>query len=181
MSKNKQNKNDKPSKFMICGTHKCFIHRVYDGDTVYAYIPILLKTYDYEIKNNTITSIIDKNTINNNDVNIYDLSIRLYGIDTPEMKPKLNIENRNEIIKKAITAKEFLENMILNKDVFIKFVGLDKYGRYLGVIYDYDVYKSLKISPLDDNNDNNYCMSVNKKMLLGGFAVEYFGGTKKIN
>ena len=43
--------------------------------------------------------------------------LRLNGIDTPELKPKKDIENREDEIEKAKDAKEFLSNQILNKIV----------------------------------------------------------------
>lgn len=90
--------------------------------------------------------------------------LRMYGYDSPEMKPKLNIENRENIINKAKQAKEFLSNLILNKIVEFESMGFDKYGRLLGKIF-----------------ITNYCsrQDVNKLMLDSDFGYAYFGGTKK--
>lgn len=90
--------------------------------------------------------------------------LRMYGYDSPEMKPKLNIENRENIINKAKQAKEFLSNLILNKIVEFESMGFDKYGRLLGNIF-----------------ITNYCsrQDVNKLMLDSDFGYAYFGGTKK--
>ena len=66
--------------------------KVYDGDTI------------------TIAS-----KLPYNDSPLYRLSVRLNGIDTPEMKPSKNLPNREEHIKKAHEAKDFLSNLILNK------------------------------------------------------------------
>ena len=43
---------------------------------------------------------------------------RLYGIDTPEMRPLKSIENRDEIIKKAHTAKNYLLSLIMRNNNF---------------------------------------------------------------
>ena len=90
--------------------------------------------------------------------------LRMYGYDSPEMKPKLHIENRDNIIYKAKQAKEFLSNLILNEIVEFESMGFDKYGRLLGKIF-----------------INNYCsrQDVNQLMLDSEFGYAYFGGTKK--
>ena len=90
--------------------------------------------------------------------------LRMYGYDSPEMKPKLNIENRENIILKAKQAKEFLSNLILNKIVDFESMGFDKYGRLLGKIF-----IANKCSRQD----------VNQLMLDNEFGYAYFGGTKK--
>ena len=67
------------------------------------------------------------------------VKLRLYGIDTPEMKP-LDTEDENLIIKEkalAILGKVWLQNEI-NKNhnfVYIETKGDDKYGRTLANIY----------------------------------------------
>ena len=45
----------------------------------------------------------------------------MYGYDSPEMKPKLNTENRNDVIKQAKISKQVLINKILNKIVLLNF------------------------------------------------------------
>ena len=45
---------------------------------------------------------------------------RLYGIDSPEIKPPLNKENREDEIKKAIAAKNNLINFILRENKLLE-------------------------------------------------------------
>jgi len=114
--------------------------KVYDGDTIWIAIKI--------------------------NRSIYKLSARLYGIDTPEMKPLKNKINRDIEIKNAKKAKEFLSNLVLNKVILIECGKWDKYGRLLITLF-------LK---------NGICspdININKLMISKGHAKEYFGGTKK--
>lgn len=120
---------------------KGFYHvkSVYDGDTVTISVPILFKCYslcEHEI--NSVDLNLNLNESNsNNEICFYDISVRLLGIDTYEIKPKLNILNRDEHIKKAKLAKEYLESLILNKIVFVEFSNskFDPYSRPLVNIY----------------------------------------------
>ena len=67
-----------------------------------------------------ITKVIDGDTVQTED----GTKIRLKGINTPE---------KEELYYKE--AKEFLENLVLNKTVQIEDYGLDKYKRTLGYLY----------------------------------------------
>ena len=58
---------------------------------------------------------------------LFRFSVRLNGIDTPEIKGK------NEDEKAA--AKEAISNLILHKEVILKNVGTEKYGRILADVY----------------------------------------------
>jgi endonuclease YncB( thermonuclease family) len=91
---------------------------------------------------------------------------RLYGIDTPEIKPLKSISNRDEVIDSAKKSKEYLASLILNKVVYIKFRQEEKYGRLMGEIY-------------FDNTTTSSNASVNQLMVQNGYAYEYFGGKKK--
>jgi endonuclease YncB( thermonuclease family) len=88
---------------------------------------------------------------------------RLYGIDTPELKPLKIIANRNEIIERAKEAKLYLETLVLNKIVYIRFKNEEKYGRLMGNIY-------------FSKSENQ--KSINQMMIESGFAVEYYGQKK---
>jgi len=107
--------------------------KIYDGDTVW------LAFYN----NKTINKV----------------KARLYGIDTPELKPLLNTPNRDVIIEKAIKSKNKLIDLIDNKIVDIECKGTDKYGRLLVII---------------KYNDIN----INEYLVENKYAVRYFGGTK---
>lgn len=118
-----------------------------------------------------------------NDNKLYKYNCRLYKIDSPEMKPSLKIENReNEIIgayrarnyliqlttdikeiKEKITKKELNELLKNNKRILnVKCREFDKYGRLLVELYD----------------PNDIIESINDKLIKYGYAKEYYGGKK---
>lgn len=131
-----------PELFTMKGKKKwCRVVDVYDGDT----ITILYFT----------------------DVDCKDMrkeKFRLYGVDTPELKPLKTAENREMIIDKAKEAKNYLSDLILNKTVYISFTEEEKYGRRMGTIY-------LSSSP--------YEKSVNDLLVEKGHAKKYYGGKKE--
>lgn len=86
---------------------------------------------------------------------IFRFSVRLIGIDSPEMKTKSATEK-----ELAIISRNALYDKIMNKYVILKNVSLEKYGRLLADVY------------LDDLNLNQW-------MLDNKYAVEYDGGTKQ--
>jgi len=87
---------------------------------------------------------------------------RLYGIDTPEIRPLLSLKNREQEIKKAKKAKKFLSDLVLNKVIYVKCLEFDKYGRILVNLY--------------KNRWNK--KSINDLMIDEGLGKVYFGGTK---
>ena len=94
----------------------------------------------------------------------FSFPVRLSGIDTPELKPRLNIPNRESHIAAAKRARDFLADMVLGKVVSVQFEGIDRYGRQLGRIY----------LPGAENG-----VSINEMLLHRGYAAPYFGGTKQ--
>jgi endonuclease YncB( thermonuclease family) len=66
---------------------------------------------------------------------IYRFIIRMHGYDSEEIRQLKNEPLRDEKKKLALLQKKALEDMILNKLVFIDCLGHDKYGRILGKIY----------------------------------------------
>jgi len=140
--------------------YKCKIVNIYDGDTC----DILLKEYN----------------------RYFIVRIRLSGIDTPEIAPPLNQENReNEVIlaKRArnyfinittnqhinidnyeITKKD-IKNLLQNnkKIIFFTYEKKEKYGRALGIL-------SLK-----------HKININELLIKEGYANNYNGGTKNKN
>lgn len=86
---------------------------------------------------------------------LYRWSVRIKGIDCPEMKTK----NKNEKIVAEI-AQCKLANMILHKHVKLENVSNDKYGRVLADV----VYRKT---------------SIGEFMIKNRLAVEYFGKTKE--
>lgn len=106
--------------------------KVYDGDTI------------------TIAS-----KLPFNDSPLYRLSVRLNGIDTPEIKGK------NEDEKTAAKhARDALATLILNKYVTLKNIQSEKYGRILADVYLGDLY-------------------LNEWLIKERYAIKYDGGTKK--
>lgn len=151
--------SDPIKKFNLLGIKGNFyVKSVYDGDTVTILVPICLSVYSSITKDS-----IDAKSISNpkNEINMFEIRVRLMGIDTPEMKPPKNMPNRDEHIKKAIEAKEFLSEQILNKVITIEFLTNDKYGRPLVNLF------------LNDN-----IQSINNLMIQKGYAKAYDGGTK---
>jgi micrococcal nuclease len=105
--------------------------KVYDGDTI------------------TIAS-----KLPFNDSVIYRFSVRLIGIDCPEIKGSTDIEKRL-----AILSRDALHKLIFGKIVRLENVGTEKYGRLLANVY------------LDDINVSDW-------MIQNGYAVKYNGGKK---
>ena len=86
---------------------------------------------------------------------LYRLPVRLIGIDTPEIKGKSEDE-----ISVAKEARDALSALILHKNIVLKNVATEKYGRILADVY------------LDE-------LHINKWLIEQRFAVKYDGGTKK--
>ncbi len=93
-----------------------------------------------------VNKIIDGDTV---EIQLKETSakFRLVGIDCFETSKNyraykqayLNKMGINEVIFKGCMAKSYLNNMLYGiKNVKIKIVGIDKYGRLLGVIYGKD-------------------------------------------
>ena len=86
---------------------------------------------------------------------VYRFSVRLNGIDTPEIKGKNNDEKIS-----AHKAQDALSKLILNKYVELKNIDNEKYGRILADVYLGNLH-------------------INKWMLDNKYAVPYNGGTKE--
>lgn len=85
---------------------------------------------------------------------IYRFSVRLTGIDSPEIKGSTLVEK--ELAKKS---RDALNAIIFGKIVYLRNVGTEKYGRLLADVY----YENTHI---------------NQWMLDNKYAVPYDGGTK---
>ena len=123
------------------------------GDTVEFTFPIkggrVIKVYDAD----TITI---ASKLPYEESPIYRLSVRLNGIDTPEIKGKGVSEEEK---KAAISARDFVANLVLNKFVRLENISSEKYGRILADVYFGDIH-------------------VNDLLLKERYAVKYDGGTK---
>lgn len=60
--------------------------------------------------------------------------LRIYGIDAPEMKPKLNVLNRELHIAGAHHVKDYVHSLIINQVFCIRFYKEEKFGRLMGDI-----------------------------------------------
>lgn len=145
---------------------KYYVKSVYDGDTITILIPMCISQYEFKEENElSIEKInIDLATNTNPEKKIYywEVRVRIYGIDTPEMKPSKNLPNREDHIIKAHEAKNFLSDLVLNKVIYCEFMQNDKYGRPLIKIF--------------HNNKN-----ISEIMIEKGYAKLYDGGKKDTN
>jgi endonuclease YncB( thermonuclease family) len=111
---------------------KGFVVKVYDGDTI---------------------TIVSKLPYSGSP--LYRFSVRLNGIDCPEIKGKDKCEKEC-----AQMAKLEMTELVLNKIVTLKNIGTEKYGRILADVYINDLH-------------------INQYMLDKRLAVSYDGGAKK--
>lgn len=130
------NKLDKPIDWkdtvqFVPPVEKGVVIKVYDGDTI------------------TIAS-----KLPYPDSPLYRFSVRLNGIDCPEIKGKDEVEKQC-----AQIAKQEMSDLILNKIVTLKNVETEKYGRILADVYIGELH-------------------LNKHMIEKRLAVTYDGGTK---
>jgi len=88
---------------------------------------------------------------------MYRLSVRLNGIDTPEIKGKGVSDEEKEAAK---VARDFVSNLVLNKFVKLENIQSEKYGRILADVYIGDIH-------------------LNDLLINQRYAVKYDGGTKK--
>ncbi len=86
---------------------------------------------------------------------LYRFSVRLNGIDSPEIKG--GAEEEKIAAKKS---KKALEEIILHKTVVLKNVSTEKYGRILADVYFNDLH-------------------LNNWMVENGYAIKYDGGKKQ--
>lgn len=88
---------------------------------------------------------------------MYRLSVRLNGIDAPEIKGKGISDEEKEAAK---IAREFVYNLVFNKFVRLENIQSEKYGRILADVYVGDIH-------------------VNDLLIKERYVVKYDGGTKK--
>lgn len=99
-------------------------------------------------------------------------NIRLHGINTPETRTR-DLEEKEAGLK----AKDRLIELLQATDnkFILKSMGLDKYGRSLGVIY--AGYQDIK--PWDNSSESRpVFLSLNELLITEGLAVAYFGGKR---
>ena len=100
---------------------------------------------------------------------LYHFKARMYGYDSPEMKPLLSLENREEVKKNAIKSKDRLIELVGNREFFKVYCHeFDKYGRLLVSIF------------LNDSDSvYDFKQTINNQMINEGHGYSYYGGTKK--
>ena len=88
---------------------------------------------------------------------MYRLSVRLNGIDTPEIKGKGISDEEKEYAK---IARDYVSDLVFNKFVRLENIQSEKYGRILADVYVGDIH-------------------LNDLLIKERYAVKYDGGTKK--
>ena len=131
----------------------------------YNTIPVTTSTkyekYVPEINTGRVIKVYDGDTITiagkvRYNPKIFKFSVRLNGLDCPEMKTR-NVKEK--LI--AVKARDYVANNILNKMITLKEVKLDKYGRLLAYVY-----------------YGKRC--INTELIEKNLAVSYDGGTKHV-
>jgi endonuclease YncB( thermonuclease family) len=119
--------------------------------------------FTYPVKGGRVIKVYDADTITiatrlplKNVNELYRFSVRLNGIDTPEMKGKNVTEEEKNAAKEA---QKFVSDLVLNKYVTLQNVQNEKYGRILADVCINDIH-------------------VNSLLLQERFAVPYDGNTK---
>jgi len=120
--------------------------------------------------------------------NLYKFNCRLAGIDTPEMKPKMNSNNRDEEMNAAHRARNFLLNIATNCDNIDLSLHLkksecaellQKNTKLISVVCgEFDKYGRLLVELYDENVEPG-SPSYNQRLITEGYAKSYSGGTKE--
>lgn len=113
--------------------YRAFVTDVYDGDTITVDIDLGLGVW------------------------VKGEKIRLYGINTPEVRGYEKI--------KGIESRDFVRNKILNQDIILKTIKDEsgKFGRLLGVVYYLENYSI-------GNRENKRYVELNTAIVSAGFG-----------
>ena len=101
-------------------------------------------------------------------------SFRLYGIDTPELRPAKTDPQYQLHRQAGLMVAGWVGEQLLNQIVWIQFTKEDKYGRLMGCIYPTDQL-DYNPPPLSEIMSRSF----NQLLINKGFALEYGGGTKQ--
>lgn len=126
--------------------------RARDKKTIPKYIPQISRGLVVHVYDGDTIHIVGRVKYN---PELFKFSVRLNGLDCPEMTSK-DPEER----EMAIKAKTYIQERVENKYVVLNQVKLDKYGRLLAEV------------TLDGD-------SINQELINKRLAVVYDGGTKK--
>ena len=121
--------------------------RVYDGDTIFIETRLSSKEP------------------------LYEYSLRLTGVDAPEIKPQKDCPHRELHKKAAVVSKDFVQGLCLDQIVQIEFQKEEKYGRLLGTVY------TLKKGCLGFGSYRKD-VNVTEELLRRKLALPYGGGAK---
>ena len=150
------------------------VNCIYDSELANSSNDIPLYSLDGKILNCKIVDIYDGDTctavIRINKKQLQKYKVRMMGYDSPEMKPHLNVKNRDKEKEDAKKAKNALQKKVSNNNDIKKNTKIikihchkwDKYGRLLGTLY---------------SNSTN----INKWMIDNNYGYKYEGGSKKKN
>jgi len=119
---------------------------------LYHYKAEVLSVYDGD----TVTLMIDQGM-----KHFARVKVRMIGINTPEIRTK-DLDEK----QRGYQAKEYLRSRIEGKTVIVHTQKKGKFGRWLGVIWDYDE----KLEGLGE--------SLNDEMIRVGHAKAYDGGKR---
>lgn len=108
------------------------------------------------------------------------ITIRLYGIDSPESRTK-NLEEK----KHGLCCKAVLQTLIENSIVLVQLsTKRDKFGRYLGTLYSaVNIGNSVETTTKFDvfpQKDTKNLVDINRWLLHHTSCYEYFGKQKKV-
>jgi endonuclease YncB( thermonuclease family) len=138
----------------VTSMSKNIIPDTIDVKNVPKYIP--------QISEGRVVNVYDGDTIHIvgfviNNPQLFKFSVRLNGLDSPEIKSGKSADTTEKEI--AILAQQYISNIVNGNIVTLKNVSLDKYGRLLADVYCNGIY-------------------LNKEIIDKRLAVCYDGGTK---
>ena len=103
---------------------------------------------------------------------LYRFSVRLNGIDCPEIKGKNALEKQV-----AHYAKMYVSDKVLHKTIYLDNVKTEKYGRVLADVYINPILQAAGPRQGQEQRQNE---SLSQMLLRNGLAVQYDGGTKNV-
>jgi len=103
---------------------------------------------------------------------LYRFSVRLNGIDCPEIKGKNALEKQV-----AHYAKMYVSDRVLHKTIYLDNVKTEKYGRVLADVYINPILQAAGQATGQEQRQNE---SLSQMLLRNGLAVQYDGGTKNV-
>jgi endonuclease YncB( thermonuclease family) len=107
---------------------------------------------------------------------------RLNGIDAPELKPLLSIDNRSDVVNKAKASRDRLKELVeSNPDCIVRVHvhGEDKYGRLLVSLFPLALALSAGRVASGGSGSGLHEASYNAQLVREEHALLYDGGRKK--